>query len=85
MDEKERKPISLEEALDRNPVGLFQYRLLIMCGFAFMADALEVNLLTFIATCAGDDWGLSDAQEASITGVVSFWAPVSLPINMVEK
>lgn len=35
-----------------------------------MADALEVNLLTFIATCAGKDWGLSDTQEASITSVV---------------
>jgi MFS family permease len=67
---KEPKAISLEEALDRNPVGLFQYRLLLMCGFAFMADALEVNLLTFIATCAGDEWGLSDAQQASITSVV---------------
>jgi MFS family permease len=64
------REISLETALDENPVGFFQYRLLIMCGFAFMADALEVNLLTFIATCAGNDWGLSDAQEASITSVV---------------
>lgn len=64
------KAISLEEALDLNPVGWFQYRLLLMCGLAFMADALEVNLLTFIATCAGDDWGLSDAQVASITSVV---------------
>lgn len=64
------KTISLEEALELNPVGWFQYRLLLMCGFAFMSDALEVNLLTFIATCAGDDWGLTDAQEASITGVV---------------
>ena len=66
----EPKTITLEEALDLNPVGWFQYRLLIMCGFAFMSDALEVNLLTFIATCAGDDWGLSNAQQASITGVV---------------
>ena len=64
------KAISLEEALDLNPVGWFQYRLLLMCGLAFMADALEVNLLTFIATCAGDDWDLSDSEVASITSVV---------------
>ncbi len=53
-----------------NPVGWFQYRLLLMCGLAFMADALEVSLLSFLATCAGDDWGLSPSQEASITSVV---------------
>jgi len=60
----------LEEALAMNPMGFFQYRLLFMCGLAFMADALEINLLTFLATCAGDEWGLSDAQQAAITGIV---------------
>jgi len=35
-----------------------------------MADALEVNLLTFLATCVGIDWGLSDTQQAAITGIV---------------
>ena len=60
--------LSLDEALEKNPVGLFQYRLLLMCGFAFMTDSLEVNLLTFLATCAGDEWGLSDQQQAAITG-----------------
>ncbi|KAJ1422890.1 major facilitator superfamily domain-containing protein [Ochromonadaceae sp. CCMP2298] len=64
------EPISLEEALERLPQGLFQWRLLLMCGMAFMADALEVNLLTFLATCAGDDWGLTNTEKASITGVV---------------
>lgn len=62
--------ITLDEALEFNPVGFFQYRILLMCGFVFMADALEVNLLVFISTCAGVDWNLSDSQQASITGVV---------------
>jgi MFS family permease len=62
--------LTLDEALSKNKVGIFQYRLLLMCGFAFMADGLEVNLLTFLSTCAGDEWGLSDQQKASITGVV---------------
>lgn len=64
------RSLTLEEALDENPVGFFQYRLLLMCGLAFMADALEVSLLSFLATCAGDDWGLSASEEASITSVV---------------
>ncbi len=62
--------IDINEALERIPLGLFQYRLLVMCGFAFMADALEVNLLSFLATCAGAEWNLSDAEKASITGIV---------------
>ena len=62
--------ITLNEALMQIPVGLFQYRLLFMCGFVFMADALEVNLMTFLATCAGDEWHLNASQRASITGIV---------------
>jgi len=64
------RTLTLDEALHENPVGWFQYRLLLMCGLAFMADALEVSLLSFLATCAGADWGLSTAEEASITSVV---------------
>lgn len=60
----------LDDALESSPIGLFQYRILLMCGFAFMADALEVNLLSFLSTCAGDEWNLSNTQKASITGVV---------------
>jgi hypothetical protein len=44
----EAKELHLEEALRLNPIGLFQYRLLLMCGFAFAADAMEINLLTFL-------------------------------------
>jgi len=62
--------ITLNEALMQIPVGLFQYRLLVMCGFVFMADALEVNLMTFLATCAGDEWHLNASERASITGIV---------------
>lgn len=63
-------PITLDDALEMNKVGFYQYRLLLLCGFAFMADALEVNLLSFLSVCAGKEWDLSDAEEASITGIV---------------
>jgi len=35
-----------------------------------MADSLEVNLLSFLSTCAGDEWHLSDSKKAFITGSV---------------
>jgi MFS family permease len=50
---------------------------------SFMADAMEVSLLSFISTCAGSDWGLSDSKIALIASVVFigvllgnlFWGP----------
>jgi len=62
--------LTLEEVMDRNPVGYFQYRLLFMCGLAFMADALEVTLLSFLTACVGVDWDLSNAEKATLTGMV---------------
>ena len=44
----------LDSVIDSIPVGFFHYRLLLMCGLAFMADAMEVSLLTILGTCAGD-------------------------------
>lgn len=62
--------LTLDDLLEHSPVGFFQYRLLLLCGFMFMADSLEVNLLVFISTCASIEWNLSHAQQASITSVV---------------
>lgn len=63
--------ITLDEAIEMNQtLGFFHYRMFLLCGLAFMADALEVNLLAFLATCAGVEWSLSNAQKASITGIV---------------
>jgi hypothetical protein len=36
---------------------------------AFMADGMEISLLSFISLCAGSEWGLSDAQIALITSI----------------
>jgi MFS family permease len=103
---------NLDSVIDSIPVSFFHYRLLLMCGLAFMADAMEVSLLTILGTCAGtifyhlswpvtafivrqlvitilryvgNEWGLSNVQRASITGVVFcgellgglFWGPVA--------
>lgn len=64
------KVLTLEEAMESIPVSFFHYRLLLMCGLAFMADAMEVSLLSFLATCAGSEWNLNTSQQASITSLV---------------
>jgi hypothetical protein len=44
---------SLNDVLEDISLGFFHYRLLVMAGLVFMADAMEVTLLSFIAICAG--------------------------------
>jgi fucose permease len=71
----DQKPplLSLDEAIEElstPSIGFFHYSLLLLCGLAFMADALEVNLLSFLSTCAGNEWSLSNTEKASITGIV---------------
>jgi MFS transporter, putative metabolite:H+ symporter len=76
---------TLDEVLDGIPVAFFHMRLLALCGLAFMADSMEVSLLSFISICAGSEWDLGNAEIASITGAVfggqilgsAVWGPVA--------
>ena len=76
----------LNDVLESMELGYFHYRLLLMCGMSFMADAMEVSLLSFISTCAGVDWDLNDTEVAAITSVVfagellgsMFWGPFAV-------
>jgi MFS family permease len=62
--------VDVDTALEKNPVGYFHYLLFLLCGMNFMSDALEVNLLSFLSSCASEEWNLSNTQQASITSVV---------------
>lgn len=42
-DSDDLNEMTLEELLDDVPIGKFHYRLLAICGMAFMADAMEVG------------------------------------------
>jgi len=65
-----KKVRSLEDILDEIGMGFFQYRLLAICGLAFMADSMEISLLGYLSQCAGQSFDLDDAKKASISGVV---------------
>jgi MFS family permease len=64
------KEKTLNEVIDGIPLGPFHYRLLVLCGLAFMADAMEVSLLSFLSECAGAEWNLSNPEIALITSSV---------------
>lgn len=61
---------TVDDVLELLEFGRFQYFLFVICGLTFMADAMEVSLLSFIAICAGSSWNLSPSQVAFIAGVV---------------
>ena len=77
--------VTVDEALESLPIGNFHYMLLLLCGVAFMADSMEISLLSFISICAGDEWNLSDAEIGSVIGAVFagelagslLWGPVA--------
>ncbi|KAL9656232.1 hypothetical protein ABK040_007847 [Willaertia magna] len=62
--------ITCDEAIERMGVGPFQLFLLCVCGLAWMADALEISLLTFLKAAVVDDWGLNAYYESILDAVV---------------
>ncbi|KAJ1412267.1 major facilitator superfamily domain-containing protein [Ochromonadaceae sp. CCMP2298] len=64
------RTISMEEALGLIPTGFAHYRLVVLCGLSFMADSLELTLLSFLAPCAAEDWSLTYSERATITSMV---------------
>lgn len=73
MADSLENPVSqVEEILERSQIGRFHVVLLTMCGLSFMMDALEISLLPFLINCVGVEWGLQNAQKATIASVVFF-------------
>jgi MFS family permease len=57
-------------------MGQFQYRVLLAAGLCFMADAVEILLLSFLSIVLKQQWGLQVEQVALITTSVFLGALV---------
>ncbi|CAB9498850.1 Synaptic vesicle 2-related protein [Seminavis robusta] len=62
--------MSIDDAIDRLGMGIFQYRILIAAGLCFAADAMEVLLLSFLSIVLQEEWGLSNDETAFITSIL---------------
>ena len=62
--------VSVSEAIDMIGFGKFQVRLGASVGIAFMADSVEMLLLSMLGPALACQWGISDYQQASLTTVV---------------
>lgn len=61
---------TIQQAIDRLGFGKFQVKLSILTGFAWMADAMEMMILSILAPALHCSWNLSGIKQALLTTVV---------------
>ena len=61
---------TIDEALDKLGYGPFQFILFIFCGLIWMADAMELMILSVLSPAVRCQWSLSSVEEAFITSIV---------------
>ena len=70
--------LDAEACCARAGFGRFQVVLLLYCGCAWAADAMEMMLLSFLGPAVRCEWGLTPSQEGLITSVVFLARPCLL-------
>ena len=61
---------TVTEAIDASGFGRFQLMMLLFTGLAWMGDAMEMMLLSFLGPSVRCEWGVSPRQEGRLTSVV---------------
>lgn len=74
-----RAGFTVNEAVDSGGFGRFQWLLLGYVGMAWMSDALEMMLLSYLGPALRCEWGLTPVDEAAVTTVVR--APTLSPCS----
>lgn len=59
----ERPPLTtIDDVIEQIGVGRFQYKLLVVCGVGWAADAMEVLIIAFVLPRVAAQWGLTPTQ-----------------------
>jgi AAHS family 4-hydroxybenzoate transporter-like MFS transporter len=77
-------PIDIQELIDKNPVSLYQWRIVALCFLIVFMDGLDTAAMGFIAPALSQDWGIDRASlgpvmSAALIGMV-FGALTSGPL-----
>lgn len=62
--------LTVEEAVEKLGFGPFQICITVVCGMIWLADAIELMLLSVLSPALKCQWNLSSSEEASITSIV---------------
>ncbi|KAG9335061.1 hypothetical protein JZ751_005736 [Albula glossodonta] len=81
------RALQVEDLVEAIGFGKFQWKLSILTGLAWMADAMEMMILSIIAPELHCDWRLPGWKVALITSVVFVGMMVSSPVwgNMCDQ
>jgi MFS family permease len=60
----------VEEAIEKMGFGPFQILITVFSGLLWLADAMELMLLSVLSPAVQCEWGLTKSEEATITSVV---------------
>uniref|UniRef100_A0A0K0G002 Putative transporter (inferred by orthology to a C. elegans protein) n=1 Tax=Strongyloides venezuelensis TaxID=75913 RepID=A0A0K0G002_STRVS len=74
-DDKERKvpqnkTFTVDDAIETLGFGKFQIKMSFLTGLAWMADSMELMILSIISPALECEWGISSMEQAMITTVV---------------
>ena len=70
--ESQKVEMDVDDVLDNLDLGYFHYRLLLICGLCYCADAVEIGFLSYASLCIGDEWSLNAFEASSITACLFF-------------
>lgn len=62
--------VTIDDAIERIGIGRFQYQVLLAAGLCFMADSMEVLLLSFLSIVLKHDWNLSQGEMNTMISIV---------------
>lgn len=68
--EDEDKTFTIDEALSFMGFGRFQFEMYILTGTIFMADAMEIMLLSFLIPVLNKEWNLAAGEDGLLGSVV---------------
>ena len=67
--ENERVEYTLDEAISSIGFGNFQFIVLAYAGLGWVAEAMEMMLLSFVGPALQPEWGLSSGEESFISTI----------------
>ncbi|XP_077969097.1 synaptic vesicle glycoprotein 2B-like [Styela clava] len=68
----DQRAVSYEEAFNKTGFGLWQYLLLLQCGWANASDAMEIMCISFIIPSVRDTMKVSHMELSALTFVLFF-------------
>uniref|UniRef100_A0A0N5C6A6 MFS domain-containing protein n=1 Tax=Strongyloides papillosus TaxID=174720 RepID=A0A0N5C6A6_STREA len=66
----QNKTFTVDDAIEVLGFGKFQIKMSFLTGLAWMADAMELMILSIISPALECEWGISSVEQAMITTVV---------------